>query len=611
MMDNKVILGNISFRKLSIVTIVLFFAISTFSKIWSQDTSGEEVRRLQHAIFVFNFGQQIGWKNFDKLDTFKIGVLGPDRTIIDLKSMAQKRKISGKPVEVIRFQFVKNVKDIQLLYVNNKYNYSVEYILSKIEGKQILLVTEDYNFNTSMINMINVGDSFRYEINEQRIKDEGFTISSSLKKHAITSSEKWRGLYAHTEESLEKVLEENKEHKEAIKNKEKQIKQQEKKIISQEKVIDTIANKVSEKNKWIEELSVESRLRKKKYEEKLQIERELEKNIQEQLEFIKSQEDKIKISTQEIENQRTYLEAQNKQIKLQEEILERQTSEISDQKKTNLLLTILAAFILLGSILLYWGYSLKKKLSKELQEKNKEIQRQSSDLESKNKELEQFAYIASHDLQEPLNTISSFIGLLSEDYSDKFDEVGKESLTFIQNASERMKRLIDGLLEYSRLGRTKDFTVVNLNTIIEEIEADFGVILEKTNAVINVGNIPQVYGSELELRLLLQNLISNAIKFTEESIAPIVTISANQILDAPDKPSGVWEFSVKDNGIGIPIKHKDRIFAIFQRLHSRDKYQGTGIGLAHCKKIVASHGGTIWFDSIVGEGSTFYFTIPI
>lgn len=296
---------------------------------------------------------------------------------------------------------------------------------------------------------------------------------------------------------------------------------------------------------------------------------------------------------------------------MQEAILEEQSSEISDQKKANLLLSILVGFIFLGSILLYWGYSLKKKLSKELQEKNDKIQRQSADLESKNKELEQFAYIASHDLQEPLNTISSFIGLISDDYSDSFDEVGKDSLAFIKNASERMKRLIDGLLEYSRLGRTKDFSSVNLNHLIKEIKEDFVVILEKTGAVIHVKDIPKVHGSELELRLLLQNLISNAIKFTEEGVAPVITISAVKELNTDDKSKDFWKFAVKDNGIGIPEKHKDRIFAIFQRLHSRDRYQGTGIGLAHCKKIIKSHGGSIWLESEEGVGTTFYFTIPL
>ena len=232
MKKNKVVLGNISFQKLSTIIMVLLFTLGTCSKVWSQDTNEEEVKRLQHAIFIFNFAQQIGWKNVGKLDVFKIGVLGPDRTIIDLKSMARKRWISGKPVEVIRFQFVRDIRDIQLLYVNNKYNYSVEYILNKIKGKQILLVTEDYNFNASMINMINTGESFEYEINDKRIKKEGFTISPLLKKHAITSSEKWKSLYTQSTESLGKVLEENKEQKEAIKDKEKQIEQQEKKIIN-------------------------------------------------------------------------------------------------------------------------------------------------------------------------------------------------------------------------------------------------------------------------------------------------------------------------------------------------------------------------------------------
>ncbi|MFD2561283.1 YfiR/HmsC family protein [Aquimarina rubra] len=588
---------------------LIFFFSFGIANVLGQNTSDEEVKRVQRTIFIYNFAQQIGWPEIDEIDTFKIGVLGPDRTILDLKSMAQKRKIFGKPVEIIRFQFVKSVKDIQLLYVNNKFNYDINYILRKISGKNILLVTEDYNYNASMINMVNVGNSFEYEINQDRISNEDFVIAPSLKQYAITSAQKWKSLFKSTEDSLEKVLDENEEQKEVIKDKEEQIKQQEERISNQEKAIDTIKERISERNKWIEELSNESAIQEKKYEEKLLIEKELEKNIQDQVAFIKDQDEKIKASTEEIKKQQEYLSEQNDQIKKQQAILEEQLSEIDDQKKINWSLIALIIIVLTAGFFIYRNYLIKKKLNAVLEQKNIEIHEQSLILESKNKELEQFAYIASHDLQEPLNTISSFIGLISEDYGDSFDEVGKESLDFIKDASIRMKKLIDSLLEYSRLGRTKEFSDVNMNGVLEELRADFKNILERTNATIHSENLPVVKGNEIELRLLIQNLVSNGIKFTEENTIPEVYIAATN-RESNEGTKGFWEFSVKDNGIGIPEIHKDRIFAIFQRLHSREKYQGTGIGLAHCKKIVESHGGQIWLESEEGKGTTFYFTIP-
>ncbi|GAA4278350.1 YfiR/HmsC family protein [Aquimarina mytili] len=607
----------ISILKTYSVYVLICFTTFFSTQIQAQDTSNEEVKRLQRAIFIFNFAQQVEWQNLAEESTYKIGVLGPDRTILDLQVLSQKRKIYGKPVEIIRFQLVKNVKDIQLLYVNHKYNYSIDYILSKISGKNILLIGEDYNFNSSMINMVNVGDSFEYEINSNRIENEGFIIAPSLKRYAISSSEKWKRLYKKTERSLQKEQKENEENKTIIRDKEQEIKHQQSKITNQleklgdqEREIDDKREEINRRNKEIEHLYTQSEIQQKKYEEKIRIERELEKNIQEQISFIKKQDQRIKTGKEHIDEQTEFLQRQEDQIKAQEEILVQQTSEIEAQKKINILLASLVVIILATGLFVYRAYIVKKRFSATLEKKNEAIHQQSLELESKNKELEQFAYIASHDLQEPLNTISSFIGLITEDYGDSFDDVGKESLTFIKDASIRMKKLIDSLLEYSRLGRSKEYKAVDTNTLLKELLTDLKSSIDKTEAKIKVNDIPVIKGSEVELRLLFQNLISNAIKFRCTDVIPEIEISCVKKNDTNGKTGGFWEFSIRDNGIGIPQQHKERIFAIFQRLHSREQYQGTGIGLAHCKKIVESHGGEIWLNSKEGKGSTFYFTIP-
>ncbi|GAA4272494.1 YfiR/HmsC family protein [Aquimarina gracilis] len=605
--------------KNNLILIISLVIASLFSlKCYGQDTSNEQVKRLQRAIFVFNFAQQVGgWPDFETQESFKIGVLGPDRTVLDLQAMALKRKIYNKPVEIVRFHRVKEVKDVQLLYVNHKFNYGIHYILGKISGKNILLVSEDYNFNSSMINMVNVEDSFVYEINSDRLKNEGFVIAPTLPRHAISSAEKWKRLYRKTERSLNLVQETNQEQDSIIKDRDKELQNQKDKITNQlekighqQKEIDHREEEISAKNRRIESLYTKSQLQQKKFEEKILIEQELEKKIQEQVGYIKSQGEKIENSNFEIDEQNKYLEEQREKIIKQEEVLDQQASEISAQKKVNFLLICLVMLFLGVAFFVYRGYLNKKKFNKELQEKNLAIHEQSVQLEAKNKELEQFAYIASHDLQEPLNTISSFIGLISEDYGDSFDDVGKESLAFIKDASVRMKKLIDSLLEYSRLGRNKEYVEVDLNKVFGELKKDLGTIIEKTGARIDVGKLPRVKGSEIELRLVLQNLISNAIKFREPNKVPEIEISSVKVTDLSDDGSDFWKFSVKDNGIGIPEEHKDRIFAIFQRLHTREEYKGTGIGLAHCKKIVESHGGKIWLSSEKGKGSTFYFTIP-
>ncbi|GGX16135.1 YfiR/HmsC family protein [Aquimarina muelleri] len=586
-------------------TIIVIWFVALFSplKVQAQEIENEEVKRLQRAIFIFNFAQQVGWPDIQKNQDFKIGVLGPDRTILDLSTLAKKRKIHDKNVEIVRFQFAKDVKDIQLLYVNHKYNYDIHYILNKISGKNILLVSEDYNFNASMINMVNVGDSFEYEINTNRIYKEELAFTSSLKKHAITSSEKWKRLYRKTEKVLYKVQEDKNNQDIIIKRKENQIKYQKNKIKDHKK---EIFNKEGE----IEELYTQNEIQLKKYEEKVVIERELEKNIQEQVTFIKNQNEKIVKSNQEIKQQKDFLIRQIDKIKEQEKILNKQADKISLQKKINILLIVLILLAIGASFFIYRGYVEKKIFNKELENKNKAIHAQSLELEIKNQELEQFAYIASHDLQEPLNTISSFIGMLEEDYGENFDDVGKESMIFIKDASIRMKKLIDALLEYSRLGRSRDYQKVDCNIILGELKNDLKSILDKTKAQVSIEKLPEVEGSEIELRLLFQNLISNGIKFRIPDTIPIIHISSTRINDPENKSKGYWQFMVKDNGIGIPKEHQERIFAIFQRLHSREEYEGTGIGLAHCKKIVEAHGGKIWLESKQETGSTFYFTIP-
>ena len=202
------------------------------------------------------------------------------------------------------------------------------------------------------------------------------------------------------------------------------------------------------------------------------------------------------------------------------------------------------------------------------------------------------------------------INLFIDDYGNKLDETGKMTLNFINESSERMRNLIDSLLEYSRLGRTQEAKNINTNVLIESLKNDLNNVILRTNATVTAKNLPVIKGTEFEIRLLFQNLISNGIKFIDAKTKPIILIDCKKNIDPVHEHKGVYEFSIKDNGIGIEEKHKERIFSIFQRLHSREEYEGTGIGLAHCKKIIEAHGGSIWLASQLGKGTTFYFTIP-
>lgn len=259
----------------------------------------------------------------------------------------------------------------------------------------------------------------------------------------------------------------------------------------------------------------------------------------------------------------------------------------------------------------------------------RETKRYSNELKRSNEELQSFAYIASHDLQEPLRTITSFLQLVENRNRDKLDGESKEFMAFAVDGAKRLQSLINSLLEYSRIGsRDIPSQPVECEEILRRTLDMFRKQTEETGAVISHGPLPVVNANPSQLGQVFQNLIGNAIKYRSEE-PPRIHISAQQVTDFTVSDEGVyipgfeipanlpvsgvkdaWLFSVKDNGIGIDLKYKDRLFVVFQRLHSAEKYAGTGIGLAICRRIIERHGGRIWFDSKPGKGSTFYFILP-
>jgi PAS domain S-box-containing protein len=225
------------------------------------------------------------------------------------------------------------------------------------------------------------------------------------------------------------------------------------------------------------------------------------------------------------------------------------------------------------------------------------------DLERSNKELEQFAYVASHDLQEPLRMVASYTQLLEKRYKDQLDQDAKEFIRFAADGANRMRSLINDLLAYSRVGaRGKPLEPIDCHTVLGQAIVNLRMVIEDNHAIVTSDELPTVMADASQMVQLFQNMVGNAIKFRGEE-SPRIHVSA-------EEKGNEWVFSVKDNGIGIDPQFEKRIFVAFQRLHSREKYPGTGIGLAICNKIADRHGGRIWVESELGKGSTFYFTMP-
>jgi two-component system, LuxR family, sensor kinase FixL len=264
-----------------------------------------------------------------------------------------------------------------------------------------------------------------------------------------------------------------------------------------------------------------------------------------------------------------------------------------------------------GAVLIFKDITARRKAEEDLARKADELARS-------NAELEQFAFVASHDLQEPLRKIQAF-GDRVKTKCEKIDlgEAG-DYLNRMQNAAARMQTLINDLLAFSRVIRSSQpFVPVDLNAVTKEVLNDLEVRIEKNGARVEVGELPSINGDPTQMRQLMQNLLSNALKFQPAGKQPVVTISSRIISGATGSETAaapdvnpLWEVSVRDNGIGFDEKHLEKIFAVFQRLHGRTEYEGTGIGLAVCRRILERHGGSITAHSQPGTGATFVFTVP-
>lgn len=230
--------------------------------------------------------------------------------------------------------------------------------------------------------------------------------------------------------------------------------------------------------------------------------------------------------------------------------------------------------------------------------------RMEEELRRSNADLEQFAYVASHDLQEPLRMVASYVQLLQRQYKGQLDKDAETYIEYAVDGAQRMQAMIKDLLTYARVDVNEEaFQAVDLETVVDEVVEGLAGMIEQVGATVRRSDLPTVEGVPSQLRQVLQNLLTNALKFHGET-APEISISAERIGQA-------WQVSVTDNGIGIPEPYMDKIFQLFQRLHTRDKYPGTGIGLAICRKVVQRHGGEIWVEGNEDGGSTFRFTLPI
>jgi len=282
-------------------------------------------------------------------------------------------------------------------------------------------------------------------------------------------------------------------------------------------------------------------------------------------------------------------------------IIDNQPRELADNQ-------VNALKILANQVECLMELHLKTLLMKEtsrikLEEKNHQLQKSNQELLKKNNELEKLTFITTHDLKVPLNNINNFAKLIKQNKASSLDEEGKIFLDFILNSGQKLDDIINELLEYSLIGKANEYEWLDVHEIISHSLKELYHPIHNSSALIEVDNMPRVWGLKKEIESLFQNLISNSLKYTRPGTTPEIRITCVE-------KEGVFEFSITDNGMGFDAKYKDKIFVLFQRLHLEDEIPGTGIGLAQCKKIIDTHQGEIWAEASPGKGASFHFTIP-
>ncbi|MCY7352052.1 MAG: two-component sensor histidine kinase [Cytophagaceae bacterium] len=274
--------------------------------------------------------------------------------------------------------------------------------------------------------------------------------------------------------------------------------------------------------------------------------------------------------------------------------------------RLNGLVRFLTGVVSIGTVIAlfrYFNEAVGLRTSKEYEHELSYRQQALHELSRSNEELQQFAYVASHDLQSPLKTIENYLALLERKYGNDLDDDGRKLIAVSTGAAGRIRTLINDLLDFSQVGNSADFTEVNLNQLVEEILNELQEDIQAVGATVRVGHLPTLMAHRTDLKQVFLNLISNGIKYQKPGAAPELDIQVQNQGDT-------YRFAISDNGIGIEPEYHERIFQVFQRLHGRNQYPGTGIGLATCKKVVEMYGGQIGVESTLGSGSTFVFTIP-
>lgn len=562
------------------VAYIIFFIVSPVSLFAQND--GDAVLNRQRAIFLLNIASQLKSANFNNISTYKIAVLGSASFATSLTEVSKNRTVLSKRVTISKHQSIANIDGFQLVYVNKKDGYKLKDILNKITGKNTLLVSESYGFNLSMVNIILDGQSIEFELNDSRLKQEGFLTPSALKQHAISSSDHWQELYLDAEKKL-------KQERQKIDQQKKLLQEQQKNLTNLENLTEGQKDQLLQQTQEIANRTDSIVSLQSSYSEKMVELKSLEDKINNQEKLMISQRLHLKQQKLEVSQMDNILLSKTEQIETQKNQLTDRDEQLKLQRNYNLLMIALVIIVFASSFFIFWGYV-----------KNIRANRKLVTLNEKKNEL---IGVVAHDLRSPINQVKGLANLilLSE---TKLEDTSKEYVENIVQSCDRLNEMIRRILDINAIESNKiniELEQVNLNQLMSQIATNFKVLADEKSIELQQEYPEKDVFANADRNYLLQvleNIISNAIKFSESD-------KKIQLKVSHEKSKAIM--SVKDEGPGISKEDQERLFGSYEKLTAQPTAgeDSSGLGLSIAKKYIEAMKGSITCDSQLNRGTTF------
>jgi signal transduction histidine kinase len=616
--NSQVVLKNKTVKWfLSKLLLIISLSVFLTNYGYAQQLSEAQIK----SVYLYHFLNYIEWEHEPDIHQFVIGFLGEEPEMFDeLKNMAATKKAKNKPIKVIKITPSDTSQKIQMLYVCASENYDIRNIARVFGRKNILLVTNQCDDKTSvMINFVySEKDKVQFQINKPSIMQENLKLAPQVLLKGGTELDVAE-LYHKMEEEVFKSKNTIQKQQDALNELNNKLAIQNKEIAERENQLLNIQAKYNSISDSLLLLSREFESKKDALNSKEAEMALLLKNINEFTVLLNQQKEKIQSINLEIKEkekemleQDKIIQEQSSRINLQQKKEVQQDKTIKSQHYINLIIILILIFVVIILIQYFLSSKKQKKTNKLISEQNHQLIQKANELklakdaaEAANKELEAFSYSVSHDLRAPLRHIDGFIELLQTEIDVTMDQQGQHYMKVISDSAKRMGSLIDDLLSFSRMGRNEMSKMqVDLVKLVQEVIREFEPEAKGRTINWQISNLPVVTGDRAMLRIVIVNLIANALKFTRDREQAEIEIGYTK-----DKETGT-AFFVRDNGVGFDPNYANKLFGVFQRLHRADEFEGTGIGLANVRRIIARHGGKTWADSKLNQGATFYFSLP-